>query len=184
MKRCAVQHVKRLTDMGIHSLKIEGRTKSHYYVARTAQVYRRAIDEAVVGNEFNMEMMDELEALANRGYTEGFYRRHLPAEYQNYEQGHSKATTRQFAGEVISVDCDSGMLTVDVKNHFRTGDQLELMDPSGNYLFTLESMQSDTGVEMDIAPGSGHIVRFSVPDGCDARLLSSQTLIIRCLPQT
>lgn len=40
----AVQHVERLVKMGVHSLKIEGRTKSHYYVARTAQVYRKAID--------------------------------------------------------------------------------------------------------------------------------------------
>ncbi|MCW8884253.1 MAG: tRNA 5-hydroxyuridine modification protein YegQ, partial [Motiliproteus sp.] len=43
----AVQHVKRLTEMGVHSLKIEGRTKSHYYVARATQVYRQAIDDAV-----------------------------------------------------------------------------------------------------------------------------------------
>ena len=45
----AVQHVPALCAMGVHSLKIEGRTKSHYYVARTAQVYRRAIDAAVAG---------------------------------------------------------------------------------------------------------------------------------------
>jgi len=42
----AIQHVERLTKMGVHSLKIEGRTKSFYYCARTAQVYRRAIDDA------------------------------------------------------------------------------------------------------------------------------------------
>ncbi len=45
----AVQHVERMVQMGLHSLKIEGRTKSHYYVARTAQVYRKAIDDAVAG---------------------------------------------------------------------------------------------------------------------------------------
>src|SRR5690606_21728328 len=64
----AVQHVPRLVQMGIHSLKIEGRTKSHYYVARTAQVYRRAIDEAVAGREFDMDLMGQLDHLANRGY--------------------------------------------------------------------------------------------------------------------
>ena len=63
----AVQHVERLVEMGIHSLKIEGRTKSHYYVARTAQVYRTAIDNAVAGKAFDMSLMDQLEHLANRG---------------------------------------------------------------------------------------------------------------------
>ena len=45
----AVEHVQRLVEIGIDCLKIEGRTKSHYYTARTAQVYRRAIDDAVAG---------------------------------------------------------------------------------------------------------------------------------------
>ena len=60
----AVQHVERLVRMGIHSLKIEGRTKSHYYVARTAQVYRTAIDAAVAGRPFDMALMAELEHLS------------------------------------------------------------------------------------------------------------------------
>lgn len=179
----AVQHVKQLTEMGIHTLKIEGRTKSHYYVARTAQVYRRAIDEAVAGKEFDMQMMDDLQALANRGYTEGFYRRHLPAEYQSYEQGHSISTTKQFAGQVMSVDQIDNTITVEVKNHFRVGDLLELMNPSGNMHFTLHTMESDEGVPMQVAPGSGHIVRFPIPDGCDAEQLSTSSLIIRNLPQ-
>ncbi len=53
----AVQHVHRLTEMGVHSLKIEGRTKSFYYVARTAQVYRKTIDDAASGISFDKSMM-------------------------------------------------------------------------------------------------------------------------------
>jgi putative protease len=49
----AVEHVARLVHMGVDSLKIEGRTKSHYYAARTAQIYRQAIDDAVAGREFD-----------------------------------------------------------------------------------------------------------------------------------
>jgi putative protease len=180
----AVQHVKRLADMGIHSLKIEGRTKSHYYVARTAQVYRRAIDEAVAGKDFDMEMMDDLQALASRGYTEGFYRRHLPEEYQNYEQGHSVSTKSQFVGQVMSVDELDDRVTVDVKNYFRVGDRLELMSPSGNLHFTLDAMESDEGLPVDVAPGSGHVVRFRVPEGCEASQLSTSSLIVRSLPAT
>jgi putative protease len=71
----AVEHVERLVKIGVDSLKIEGRTKSLYYVARTAQVYRRAIDDAVAGRPFNPELITELEGLANRGYTSGFLER-------------------------------------------------------------------------------------------------------------
>ncbi len=65
----AVEYVERLTQIGVDSLKIEGRTKSLYYVSRTAQIYRRAIDDAVAGRPFNPELITELEGLSNRGYT-------------------------------------------------------------------------------------------------------------------
>ncbi|PKD78452.1 U32 family peptidase, partial [Escherichia coli] len=71
----AIQHVERLTQLGVHSLKIEGRTKSFYYCARTAQVYRRAIDDAAAGKPFDPTLLTTLEGLAHRGYTEGFLRR-------------------------------------------------------------------------------------------------------------
>ena len=93
----AVQHVEKLTQMGIDSFKIEGRTKSVYYVARTTQVYRKAIDDALAGQPFDIGLMEELEGMANRGFTEGFYRRHPPGEYQNYERGFSSSLSVQFS---------------------------------------------------------------------------------------
>lgn len=160
----AVQHVGRLVKMGVASLKIEGRTKSHYYVARTAQVYRRAIDEALAGREFDMSLMNELEHLANRGYTEGFYRRHLPSEYQNYEKGVSDNPSQQFVGEVLSYDANTGWLEVDVKNRFETQDQLELITPQGNQRFELKQLENKHGQAISAAPGSGHVVRIPLPD--------------------
>ena len=153
----AVQHVGELMRIGVHSLKIEGRTKSPYYVARTAQVYRRAIDDALAGKSFDMQLMDELEALSNRGYTEGFFRRHPPAEYQQYEQGSSLLGTEQLVGEVI--DANDRWLTVDVKNRFSRGDNLMLMTPTGNQYFTLAALENTQGAAIDVAPGNGHIVR-------------------------
>ncbi|NDL69956.1 tRNA 5-hydroxyuridine modification protein YegQ [Vreelandella alkaliphila] len=159
----AVQHVARLTEMGVASLKIEGRTKSHYYVARTAQVYRRAIDDAVAGRPFNMGLMDELENLANRGYTEGFYRRHVHDEFQSYEQGSSIGVHQQFVGEVLGYDPIRGWLDIEVKNRFEVGDSMELMLPSGNHRFVLEHMENVRGEAQRTAPGSGHRVRLPVP---------------------
>ena len=69
----AIEHVERLVKMGVDSLKIEGRTKSRYYVARTCQNYRKAIDDAVAGRPFDWTLLGDLENLANRGYTDGFY---------------------------------------------------------------------------------------------------------------
>ena len=165
----AVQHVKRLIDIGIDSLKIEGRTKSHFYAARTAQVYRQAINDALAGREFNMELMGDLESLASRGYTEGFYRRHLPKEYQNYEQGSSRPSKQMFVGEVIEQDSATGDLLVDVKNKFAVGDQIELMTPTGNFSFSLEKMHSQEGKSMDVAPGSGHVVRIPTTEDIDEK---------------
>ncbi|SFR57155.1 putative protease [Marinobacter daqiaonensis] len=158
----AVQHVAELCRVGVHSLKIEGRTKSTYYVARTTQVYRQAIDDAMAGRKFDMGLMDQLEALSNRGYTEGFLRRHLPQEYQSYEQGSSFLGTQQVVGSVV--DRSDRWLTIDVKNRFAPGDQLELLTTSGNLRFIAERIESADGRPMGLAPGSGYVVRIPRPD--------------------
>ncbi|WP_428244266.1 tRNA 5-hydroxyuridine modification protein YegQ [Gynuella sp.] len=159
----AVQHIERLTQMGVHSLKIEGRTKSHYYVARTAQVYRQAIDDAVSGRQFDRQLMGQLDNLANRGYTEGFYRRHVHDEYQNYEVGRSVATQQQFVAEVI--ERHGQQLVMRAKNKFRVGDSLELMTPAGNHNFVLENVKlKKNGSDMQEVPGSDYEVTLDVPE--------------------
>ncbi|WP_317931070.1 tRNA 5-hydroxyuridine modification protein YegQ [Halioxenophilus sp. WMMB6] len=159
----AVQHVQRLVEIGVESLKIEGRTKSHYYVARTAQVYRAAIDAALRGDGFDMNWMAELEHLANRGYTEGFYRRHVPSEYQNYEQGVSANTAQQFVGEVTAINRAHNSLTIDVKNRFCLGDEMQLVTPAGNYTFSQFELCNSAGEPIEVAPGSGHVVQLALP---------------------
>lgn len=156
----AVEHVARLAKIGVDSLKIEGRTKSLYYVARTAQVYRRAIDDAVAGRPFNPELLLELEGLANRGYTGGLLERRPSQDYQNYITGHSVAHRSQFVGEVKSVRED-GWAEVETKNRFAVGDTLEIIHPSGNRRVRLERMTSLEGAPVEVAPGSP--VRVWVP---------------------
>jgi putative protease len=176
-----VQHVHALTRMGIDCFKIEGRTKSAYYTARTTQVYRRAIEDAVAGRPFDTGMMDELEGLANRGYTEGFLRRHPPAEYQNYERGASKSDLQQFVGDVI--DNDGGWLTIEVKNRFETGDLVELVTPAFNRSFRLENIVKRDGKTTDAAPGSGHFVRIPVPADLDPGSIGDFAMLVRYLPR-
>ena len=161
----AVELIPELVDMGVHSLKIEGRTKSHYYVARTAQVYRKAIDDALEGKEFDRSLLEDLESLASRGYTEGFLRRHVHSEYQNYEYGVSKSERQRFVGEVIDVVERDGrsMLEIDVKNKFCVGDSIEIMSPAGNVALVLDHMQTHHDEVVDCAKGSGWLVRIPNP---------------------
>lgn len=163
----AVQHVKRLYEIGVDSFKIEGRTKSHFYVARAAQVYRRAIEDAIAGKGFDFSLMENLDSLANRGYTEGFYRRHVPSEFQNYETGHSIAKQQQFVGEVLEKVGTSGFMLVDVKNKIEMGNELELMTPKANIKFSVNEMKNIKDEAIRVAPGSGHKVKIQIPSTVD-----------------
>ncbi len=157
----AVELVPDLIDMGVHSLKIEGRTKSHYYVARTAQVYRKAIDDKLAGRPFDTSLITALDGLANRGYTEGFLRRHVHSDYQNYDYGSSKTDNQQFVAEVSEVSDE--FLTLDIKNKLMVGDVIEIMTPKGNLTYTLTEMWDKKGNVVDGALGSGWTAKINNP---------------------
>jgi putative protease len=159
----AVEHVRRLAEIGVDSMKIEGRTKSPYYVARTAQVYRRAIDDAVAGRPFDPGLLGELDGLANRGYTDGFYQRHHEHEMQNYLRGHSESGRSLYVGDILAWDAPRKLALIEVKNRFSVGDRLELIHPSGNQRFALARMQNIDGGEIGVAPGNGHRVWIPLP---------------------
>lgn len=159
----AVQHIEALTAMGVHSLKIEGRTKSPYYVARTAQVYRQAIADALAGKNFDTDLLQQLNGMANRGFTEGFLRRHVPADLQNYQTSHSdgeQLLVGEFSGELNAL----GQALLQVKNRFSFDDQLLLMTPQG--IRALEPVfYGADGQQLLVAPGSGYQVWFQLPAG-------------------
>lgn len=169
----AVEHVERLVKIGIDSLKVEGRTKSIYYVARTAQVYRQAIDDAVADRPFNLGLLGALDALANRGYTDGFYERHHTHEQQNYLRGHSESFRQQYVGDIVA--CAGGYAEIDVKNKFSVGDKLEIIHPSGNQIIQLAEMKTLQGEPLKVASGSGHRVQIpltgNLAEGMLARFL-------------
>jgi len=175
----AVEHVERLVKMGVHSLKIEGRTKSFYYCARTAQIYKQAINDALADKPFDQRLNTDLEHLAHRGYTEGFLQRHRHGDTQNYDYGYSKSDTQQFVGEVLGRNEATGYIEIDVKNKFLLGDRLELMTPAGNLSFTLEHMENLKGEAIEDAKGSGH--KVAIPLDTDVDL--SHGIIMRYLDE-
>jgi len=159
----AIEHIQRLVEIGVDSLKIEGRTKSHYYVARTAQTYKQAINDALAGKAFQPELIGVLENLANRGYTDGFYQRHHTHEQQNYITGYSKSHQQQFCGEIRNYDESTGMAEILVKNKFSVGDKLEFIHPDGNHDIIVEHMEDMHGHEMQEASGGGYEVKIPLP---------------------
>ena len=166
----AVEHVERLVKIGVDSLKIEGRTKSLYYVARTAQVYRRAIDDAVAGRPFNPNLITELEGLANRGYTGGLMERRPSQDYQNYETGHSLLHRSHFVGEVRGFE--NGLAEIETKNRFQVGDTLEIIHPQGNRQVKLEKMFNMEGQPVEVAQGNPIRVRIPLEGPVEGALIA------------
>jgi putative protease len=167
----AIEHVQQLVAMGVNSLKIEGRTKSAYYVARTCQSYRQAIDDAVAGRPLDPRLLSALEGLANRGYTAGFYERHPDQDYQNYLRGHSESERSLYVGDVMGYEAD-GMARIAVKNRFSLGDRLEVIHPGGNLEIQLETLLNREGVPVEVAPGSGHEVCMPLPAGLERAFIA------------
>ncbi len=163
----AVEHVHRLVDIGVDCLKIEGRTKSYYYTARATQIYRQAIDDAVSGKKFDRHLMTELESLAHRGYTDGFFERHPPQELQRYRDSSSRSQRQVFSGEVMKFDSDSNRILVDIKNKITLGDEMELLTANGNYRFALNNIMDHSGNNIECAPGSGYQVWVDVEQNID-----------------
>ena len=166
----AVEHVERLTKIGVDSLKIEGRTKSLYYVARTAQTYRRAIDDAVAGRPFNPHLITELEGLANRGYTGGLLERRPANDYQNYETGHSVLQRSHFVGAVRGYA--DGMAEIETMNRFAVGDTIEVIHPQGNRQVKLEKMFNLEGQPVEVAQGNPVRVRIPLEGPVEGALIS------------
>ena len=149
----AVEYIEKLIDIGVDSLKIEGRTKSIYYVAQATQVYRRAIEDALLHKPFDPRLLSDLEHLANRGYTSGFLDRHPIQDYQNYLSGHSVAHRSLYVGQILDINAE-GWARVDVKNKFSVGDTVEILSPKGNELRVIEEIRY-RGEAIDSAPGNG-----------------------------
>jgi len=159
----AIEHVARLVEIGVDSLKIEGRTKSPYYVARTVQSYRQAIDDAMAGRALDARLLDRLDGLANRGYTSGFFQRHAADVTQNYTRGYSDSARSLYVGDALEFDVARGLMRVNVRNRFAVGDRLEVIHPSGNLDVPVTQLENAEGQAISVAPGSGHTVWLALP---------------------
>ncbi|MCX6867633.1 MAG: U32 family peptidase [Verrucomicrobia bacterium] len=160
----AAEHIPQLMEIGIDSVKIEGRTKSPYYVARTCQAYRRTIDDVMTGRPFDPAVIADLEGLANRGYTGGFFQQQPDAAYQNYADSHSVPGRGRYVGKALGWDAHRGLMEVLVKNRFGAGDVVEVILPGGNTRQTVTRMENSDGISITVAPGDPHHVWIDLPE--------------------
>lgn len=117
-----IAHLDRLRDAGVRSFKIEGRMKSGYYLATVVNAYRRALDGAPIGR-----CAEELDTVAHRAYITAyaFGENH---ETVNYDNAQTKGTC-EYIADVLG--WENGRLTVEMRNRFYTGDELEVLSPDG-----------------------------------------------------
>ena len=123
---CMVDHVGEMMDAGVSSLKIEGRTKSSYYVASATAAYRRAIDAALAGTPLPAIWSEEVLKHSHRPYSTGFY--------YGYPGQYTESSSYDSLYDVVAMveSCDSsGNAFLTQRNGFRPGDLLEILRPDG-----------------------------------------------------
>ena len=161
---CLLPYLGEVIKSGVSSLKIEGRMKSVNYVAGVVKVYRAAID-SFCDNPENFfvrdEWLDELDKLAHRPYTTGFFLGDgKPTEIYSTSKPKRSAN---FLGIVREFDAATMTATIEQRGKFSVGTQAEFLQPHGEiFLQTITEMRDADGVEILSAPHAQQIVKISV----------------------
>ena len=158
---CLVKHLKEMIDAGVDSFKVEGRTKSLYYVSAVAKTYRAAIDEIMANPDADMEKYFlELKKVGNRGYTTGF------ALGENKPDSYSYDISKGLAGadflfefhdkkKYCDVDTTSNreddLFLVKIKNKVLKGDEVEIITPKEKFVAKIVEILNDKGDNLDVA---------------------------------
>ena len=125
---CLIRELPEIVEMGINSLKIEGRLKTEYYVATVVNAYRNAIDDYMRNpSEFNPEKyIKELEKTKTWGLTTFFFNDRNNKDFQDYS-GRQYNADYEFGGKVIEEKEDK--VLIEIRNKLSIGDTLELIIP-------------------------------------------------------
>ncbi len=146
-----IEHIPALMDCGVNCFKIEGRTKSLYYVAVTARAYRQAIDAYLKGEKINVEeMLQELSLAGNRGFTTEFYEN--TSDPSRYNYANSKGTAKADFLGLIEDKTENNFFTINVKNQFMLNQKIEIITPTettGSRIISIEDIFGNTVEKAD-----------------------------------
>jgi len=140
---CVIEHLDELHGAGVNSFKVEGRTKSVYYVAMIARAYRRAIDDLKAGRSFDPEILRDIFATSNRSLTTGFIHGDPGPTGQKYDASGSEASSYRFTGIVRDYDPTTKTMKVEPRNPIRIGGGYELCSPSEVSRIVVEDLFDD-----------------------------------------
>ncbi|MDO5307101.1 MAG: U32 family peptidase C-terminal domain-containing protein [bacterium] len=147
---CLVKHLKEMIETGIDSFKVEGRTKSLYYVSATAKAYREAIDAVLQNKNTDMQpYFEELLKVGNRGYTTGFY---LNKEYP--KDGYSYDISKGLAGADFLCefwDKQDDWYKIKTKNKFNKNEDIEIISPKEKFITQVTEIKNTKDEELEIA---------------------------------
>jgi len=147
----AVEYLKPLHEAGVMSFKIEGRSKSIYYLSMVTRAYRKAISDLAEGRSFDPKLLEEINKTANRGFTSAFLISASNRETERFDSPQEKDQPQVFGGQVVNER--PGWMEVEVKNRIELGDEVEYISPSGQFKFFIDAMETSSGEKATVAHG-------------------------------
>ena len=168
---CLIKELPEIIDMGVDSLKIEGRLKTEYYLASVINAYRNAIDDYIKDpkNYDYTKYLNELEKVKTRGLTTFYFNDRNNKDIQEYG-GRQYNENYEFGGKVV--EYNNKISTIEIKNKLSVGDELEIIIPNEiePYKFKIEKLYDyETNEEItEISPGEkGQKVKIQLPIKCE-----------------
>lgn len=161
---CMIEYIPEIIESGITSLKIEGRMKTTYYVAMVVKAYRAAIDSYYDNPnnwEFNPKWMEELKKASHREFTTGFYL-NKPGHTEHHYDNTSYVRDYSFIGIVKDYDETNKIATIEQRNRFFLGDQIEITGPKEDVAMTIKEMWDEDMNPIDVAPHPQQIIKIRV----------------------
>ena len=156
---CTLPVLKRLIEIGVDSLKIEGRSRSPFYSAAISRAYRLAIDAICEGKEIPEISYNIVNSIPSRGYTTALLEPHRPDKTQDYE------TNSPNPGKLQD---DDGTLHIDVKNRFEKNSNIGIFTPQGLIKLDGSTLCNEKDHKpLDVAPGTGWSVTLKHPQKID-----------------
>ncbi|EGQ4439136.1 U32 family peptidase [Staphylococcus pseudintermedius] len=161
-----IESIPNMMDLGIDSLKIEGRMKSIHYIATVVSVYRKVIDAYAADPEnfkIKPEWLFELDKCANRDTAPAFFKGTPGYEEQMFGNESSKKTPFDFIGLVLDYDKDNQMATIQQRNHFKPGQEVEFFGPEiQTFKQVVDKIYDEEGNELVAARHPLQIVQIKV----------------------
>jgi len=160
-----IKYIPELINMGVASLKIEGRMKSIYYIATVVSVYRNIIDSYIHNPnnfEYNYKYEQELDRCANRESSTQFYERDVD-HHDQYFIGREEASNQDFLGVILDYDDEIKIATVEQRNYFKVGDKVQIFGGEIDTItFKIKEIIDEKGNKLDVARHPQQIVKIPV----------------------